>query len=86
MIQIALPPAAEELLRRRAETCGETVDAHAARLLQEALAAPRIDELLRPLRQQVAESGISDAEFDTLAEELREEVWRERESKRANGR
>ena len=82
MLQIPLPPDAEEALRERAEANGEDVSSFAARLLQNALNAPSVDELLAPFRRQVEESGISDGELDQLGEELRREVRQEHKARK----
>jgi hypothetical protein len=71
MLQIPLPPDTEETLRERAKASGEDVSSFAARLIQEALSMPSVDELLAPFRKQVEESGISDADLDQLGDELR---------------
>jgi hypothetical protein len=81
MIQIALPPDTEETLRERAKASGENIASYAARLLQEALSTPSVDELLAPFRKQVEESGITDPQLDQLGEELRREVRQERARK-----
>ena len=80
MLQIPLSPAAEEILRERAAASGEDVSCYAARLLQEALSAPSVEELLTPFRKQVEDSGITDGELNQLGEELRSEVWENRPS------
>ncbi len=74
MIQILLTPDAEETLRRRAAASGEEIASYAARLLQESLSAPTVDELLAPFRRQVEESGVTDEELNRLGEELRREA------------
>jgi hypothetical protein len=74
VLQIPLPPGTAEALRQRAQANGEDVAACAARLLQEALSAPSVDELLAPFRQQVEDSGITDDELNELGQELRREV------------
>jgi hypothetical protein len=83
MLEIALPPETEAVLRERARIHGEDVSAYASRLLKDALTGRSVDELLAPFRQQVEESGATDAELDELCEELREEVWQQRHAKRA---
>lgn len=83
MLQVPLPPATEQTLRERAKASGEDVAAYAGRLIQEALTAPSVDELLAPFRNQVDQSGISDAELDRLGEELQQEVRQEREARKA---
>ena len=83
MLQISLPPDAEQMLRERALASGQDVAAYAASLLREALTAPSVDELLGPFRKQVEESGMSDEEIDSFGEELRREVRQENRAKNA---
>lgn len=83
MLQIPLTPQTEAVLRERAKARGEDVTAFAARLLQEALTAPSVEELLAPFRQQVEAGGSSDEALDTLCEELRDEVWQEQQARKA---
>ena len=83
MLQIPVPPDTEETLRERAKANGEDVASYAARLIQEALTAPSVDELLAPFRMQVEESGIRDDELDRLGEELRQEVRQEKQARKA---
>jgi hypothetical protein len=83
MLQIPLPPDVEARLRERAKARGEDVSALAARLLEDALSTATVDELLAPFRRQVAESGITDDELDRLGEELRDEVWRDAQTRNA---
>ncbi len=42
---------------------------------------PTLSEVLAPFRRQVEEGGITDEELDTLFEEAREEVYREKQAK-----
>ena len=83
MLQIPLPLDTEEMLRKRAEAIGEDVSSYAARLIQEALSLPSVDELLAPFRKQVEENGILDEQLDRLGEELRREVRQEKQARKA---
>jgi len=83
MLQIPLSPDAEEALRTRAEANGEDVSALAARLLQEALNTPSVEELLAPFRKQVDESGMTDEELNALGEDLRREMRQESEARKS---
>jgi hypothetical protein len=83
MLQFSLSPDTEEALRRRADAIGQEATALAARLIQDALSAPSVDELLAPFRRQVEESGITDEDLDRLGEELQGEVRQERQSRSA---
>ena len=83
MLQIPLPPDTEETLRERAKANGEDVSSYAARLIQEALSTPSVDELLAPFRKQVEESGITDDELDQLGDGLRRDVRQEKQARKA---
>ena len=83
MLQIPLPPDTEKTLRERATANGVDVSSYAARLIQEALSTPSVDELLAPFRGQVDESGITDDELDQLGQELRREVRHDKQSRKA---
>ena len=83
MLQIPLPPDTEEILRERAKANGEDVASYVTRLIQQALTAPSVDELLAPFRNQVDQSGIADDELDRLGEELRQEVRQEKQAQKA---
>jgi len=82
-ITISIRPEMQERLQQRATDSGQDIEAYVERLIEKALSGPqRIDELLAPVRKQVAESGISDDELDALIEEVREEVWQEKQSQK----
>lgn len=75
-LHTAISPDAGARLRERAAQAGEAVAALAARLLQEAIDAPSIDQLLAPFRKQVQESGLRDEELDAFYDRLRERIAR----------
>lgn len=83
MLQVPLSPDTERALRERAHANGEDVASYAARLIQQALTTPSVDELLAPFRREVEESGIADDELDRLGEELRQEVRQEKQTRKA---
>ncbi len=85
MLQVPISLEAEAVLRQRADARGEELSAAAARILEDALRSPRVDELLAPFRSQVAESGATDEDLDALCEELREEVCQAQQALRKNG-
>jgi hypothetical protein len=76
----SLPPEKEKL-RECAARSGEDVTGYVQRLIEKhGDAQPMVSEALAPFRRQVAESGMSDAELETFFEEVREEVWQERQA------
>lgn len=77
-LSITLPPDVEAKLQERARKEGQSPDLYASKVLSEAITAPTIDELLAPVRNQVAESGMTDEELMALGHELIEKVRAER--------
>lgn len=82
-ISIPLSRDAEAKLRERAKAAGEDITSYAARVLDDALTTPSVDELLVPFRKQVEDSGMTDEKLDEFYEDLRGEVWDEHQAKRA---
>ena len=76
------PPEAEAKLRERAAISGEPVDAYAAKVLLDALTAPTIDELLAPVREQAAASGMTEQELLDFGREL---LQKTRDENKGNG-
>ena len=81
-ISISISPEAEAKLRERAAANGQSPDVYASRVVEAAVSAPGIDELLAPARRQIAASNMGDTELDAFLEELRQEAWQERRPKR----
>ena len=82
-INISLTPEAESKLRQRAAVLGQDLVTVASDLLEQAIARPSVDELLAPARKQVAESGMSDEQFDGFFRGVLKEV---RDEKKAQPR
>lgn len=95
-LTITLPPETEKKLREYAEQAGQTAEGFVRQLVERevlhangspALEAPAVskrrtfDEIFAPLRQEVAASGITDEELDSLLEQAREEVWQARQAR-----
>ena len=74
-LTLTLTPEIERKLLERATQTGREVTVVAQELIERGLAtSPTIDEILAPFRREVAASGLSDEELDTLFQEAREEV------------
>ena len=81
-LSLSLSPEAEAILRERAAASGEPLDAYASRVLEAAVTATSVDQLLAPARQQIADSGLTDVQLDSFLDGVREDVWRETQRKR----
>jgi len=78
-ITIELTQEQEALVKQEAARRGEEpMDFVRGLLLRNLQPAPTLTELLAPFRQQVEQSGITDAELGDLIEEARQEVFLER--------
>jgi hypothetical protein len=83
-LTIELPATVERELTKRADHEGKTVAALAGELIQKAVAPEKtLDEILAPFREEFAQSGITETEWDALIEEAREEVWQEKHGKKS---
>lgn len=81
-LTIELPLELEQTVRRHADQHGQDVQDFVLQAVQEKLAKARtFDEVCAPFAQAVAATGLSDEEFDQFFEEVREEVWQEKQGK-----
>jgi len=71
---VTISPRAEHRLLDKARVAGLTPETLAARILEEQLVRPSIDEALKPLRDEVASSGISEDELGDLLEKAKHEM------------
>jgi predicted transcriptional regulator len=82
-VTIDLPPELERTLQQYAARNGQDVSAFVLRAVQEKIARARtFDEVCAPFALAVEATGITDEEFDRFFEEVREEVWQEKQGKR----
>jgi hypothetical protein len=84
MLTVKLPPDVEQKLARRAAAAGEPVESLASRLLAEAVNAPTIDEILAPVRQRVAASGMTEDQLADLLEAEKHAMRNDRRDRRAS--
>ncbi len=90
-ITIELPPDVEESAVTQATRAGLPVGDYVTSLIKEGikrcaevdrLAALPFDELLAPVRKDFKETDMTESELETLVEEVREEIWQEKQSQR----
>jgi hypothetical protein len=73
-VTISIPDDVGAKLRERADALGEAVPRYAARLVEQAVRTPTLDELLAPVQADFARSGMSDDEFLEFGRGLLEKV------------
>jgi hypothetical protein len=65
-LTIEINPQTEARLRRQAEAAGRDLGTYVAALIEEAASRRSLEEVLAPLRQEFAASGMSDGELVDL--------------------
>jgi hypothetical protein len=71
-VTITISGELEDKLSRRAAAEGLALEDYAREVLERDVAIMSLRELFAPVREQVAESGLTDEEIDTLLETARE--------------
>ncbi len=69
-LSVAISPDVEAKLRERAQAFGRDVAQYAADLISQGVTAPTFDELLGPVRQDFAQSGMTPDEIDAFGRDL----------------
>jgi hypothetical protein len=96
-ITIRFPPETEKKLQERAAQAGQSVEGFLQKLVEREVlgtnggpgATPArpsrdrsSDEMLAPVREAFARSGMTDEELAALVEDVREEIWQEHQVRR----
>ncbi len=80
-LSLHIGPKLEAKLRERAARAGKDAEAFVLEAVEEKLRGPRtLDEILAPIRKEVAESGMSDKALDELFESALQESRGKRRS------
>jgi gamma-glutamyl:cysteine ligase YbdK (ATP-grasp superfamily) len=82
VLTLAISEEAEARLKAKAAVAGLDATALAAELLEQAVARRSVDELLAPVRQQAADSGMSDDQLDDFLRENLQAVRAEQKARR----
>lgn len=81
-VVLELKPEIEEALERKAKAKGFAVKVYLEKLVEkdvEAETEKTFAEILAPIHKGFEESGVSEEEMMELFEEMREEVWQEKQ-------
>lgn len=80
-ITIGLSSEEEIQLRQRALQNGQDLERYVQNLITRDLRVPEnAEQALAPFRRQVEASGLTDDELDDFFDEVRQDVWRERQA------
>jgi hypothetical protein len=79
-ITISLSPEQEKRLAERAARAGQEISAYVHQLIDRDIRAESLDALLAPVRRDFEQSGMTDDDLAALVEEVREDIWREKQS------
>jgi len=84
-LTIELSEAVNRRLTTLAQKAGKSVEVLASDLIEKAVPEGKeatLAEILAPFRQEFAESGMTDEEWDALIETARDEVWQEKQTRK----
>jgi hypothetical protein len=70
-LKLLLGSDTSERLKQRAAASGKEVADYAAALIEDAVTKPSIDEVLAPIREQFARSGMSEDELSNFLEDAK---------------
>ena len=82
-ITITLPEEVERALGRRAAASGQDVKAFVEEMVKEQALRLTLDEILKPVREEFAESGMTEEELDELIKAERRAMWEEKQGERS---
>ena len=77
-VTITISEELEDRLSKRAAARGLALEDYAREVLERDASTMSLRELFAPVREQVAESGLTDSEVDALLETARERAYQER--------
>lgn len=79
-VVLELEPKLEEALRKKASAKGVVLDSYLLDVLAKDV-EPTYEEVMAPLWKEFEESGMTEDELDDFMNEIRDEVWREKQAK-----
>jgi hypothetical protein len=82
-LSVSLSPKAEAKLKKRAAAEGKDPTAYASDLLERAVTAPTIDEILAPVRKDFAKTSMSEKEIMELGRKELRALRNEKKAKSA---
>ncbi len=81
-LSIPLSAEAEAKLNEQAAAAGKDAARYAAEIVEAAVTKPTLDQILAPVREEFARSGMTEEELTTLIEEAKHEARQTRRKAR----
>lgn len=75
---ISIPTELEQKIAQRAALRGLPLEEYVREVLRRDAEAPSLDEILAPVREQFAASGMTKEQLDALVEKERQAIWDEK--------
>jgi plasmid stability protein len=77
-LTITLPRELEAKVQEAAARHGQNAEQYLFETLEQALKRPKLDEILAPVREQFATTGLTEEQLTALVKEERRAMWREK--------
>ena len=84
VLNLSISPEAEASLKAKADAAGLDIATYASRTLERVASRPSLDEVLKPLRAEFDESGMSEDELTEFLEEVKHASRAQRRARRAS--
>ncbi len=82
-ITISVPKEVESVLAEKAAAEGTDIKTLVETMIKTQATRPTLNEILEPVRQDFAASGMTEEELNELVESERQALWEERHGKRS---
>ncbi|HLR04435.1 MAG TPA: hypothetical protein VK117_01405 [Pyrinomonadaceae bacterium] len=82
-ITISVPKEVESVLAQKAAAQGKDIKTFVEGMITTQAMSPTLDEILAPVRNDFAASGMTEDELDELIESERQEMWEEKHGQRS---
>lgn len=77
-ITISVPKEVESILAQKAAAQGKDIKAFVENIITAQAMRPALEEILAPVRQDFAASGMTEDQLDVLIETERQAIWEEK--------
>lgn len=77
-ISISVPKEVESILAQKAAAQGKDIKAFVENIITAQAMRPALEEILAPVRQDFAASGMTEDQLDVLIETERQAIWEEK--------
>jgi hypothetical protein len=84
VLSLSISPETEAKLKAKADAAGLDINTYASKTLERVASRPSLEDVLKPLRTEFEQSGMSEDELTEFLEEVKHESRAEQRARRAS--